>query len=215
MRMHRTHPLTARDRDGMAIIGDTLHSLRGIRFGEGEGGNSPTPAEPAPPAPTPVPTPPAPPAPQPTPPAPTPPAPVDFRGDPSEYVRELREESKNHRIAAENAQKDLTAAQTERDTAAAERDQLRREHTLLRAAPKFGANPDALLDSSSFMKAFADIDLSDEDAVKGAIETALEKNSALKAGPALPTTSGGGHQGGNPATPTPTIESAIAAKLGG
>lgn len=36
-----TTPLAARNADGLAIIGRTLHDLRSIRFDEGEGGNAP------------------------------------------------------------------------------------------------------------------------------------------------------------------------------
>lgn len=207
----RRHPVAVHP-DGMAQIGPTPFQLRGIRFIEGEGGDGGTPpANPAPPAPTPpAPTPPAP-----QPPAPTPPAPIDYRGNPDEYVRELREEAKNHRLAAEKAQQERDAAASERDSDRAARDTLARENHLLRVAGKHGANADMLLDSSSFMKTFADIDLSDEDAVKTAIEGALERNSAFKAGPILPGASGGGHQGGAAPTTNPTLEGAVAARLGG
>lgn len=166
------------------------------------------PAAPAPPTPTP------PPAPQP-PAQPAPPAPVNYRGTPDDYVRELREEAKNHRLAAEKAATDFATAQAERDSLAAERDALARERTLLLNAPKLGARADLLLDSSSFMKNFADVDLSKEDDVKKAIEDALERNSAFKAGPTLPSASGGGHQGGQPPTTTPTLEGAVRTALGG
>jgi len=40
--MSTTNPAFARtDVDGLAVIGRTLHDLRGIRFGEGDGGNTP------------------------------------------------------------------------------------------------------------------------------------------------------------------------------
>jgi hypothetical protein len=123
-------------------------------------------------------------------------------------VRELREESKGHRLAAEKAEQ-------ERDAVAAERDALNREKALLLNAPKFGARPDLLLDSSSFMKTFADVDLSKEDDVKKAITDALERNSAFKAGPTLPGTSGGGHQGGSRTTSTPSLQGAVAARMQG
>lgn len=209
------HPV-AMNRDGMAQIGPTLFQLRGIRFIEGEGGDGGTPPAPTPPAPTPpAPTPPAPTPPAPQPPAPTPPAPINYQGNPDEYVRELREEAKTHRLAAEKAQQERDAAATERDSDRAARETLARENHLLRVAGKHGANADMLLDSSSFMKTFADIDLSDEEAVKTAITDALERNSAFKAGPTLPGASGGGHQGGSAPTPTPTLEGAVAARLGG
>lgn len=178
---------------------------------------APTPtATPTPPAAPPVPTPP--PAPAPAAPA-APPAestpPVNYRGTPDEYVRELREEAKTHRLAAEKAASDAAAAQQERDTLAAERDALARERTLLLQAPKLGARADLLLDSSSFMKTFADIDLADQAAVDKAITDAIEKNSTFKAGPGLPAMSGGGHQGGiNPATPV-TLDGAVKKALGG
>lgn len=212
------HPV-AMNRDGMAQIGPTSFELRGIRFADDPAGAppaapaapAPAPAAPAAPAPA-APATPAPPAPAA---APAAPAPINYQGNPDEYVRELREEAKTHRLAAEKAASDFAAAQAERDTIAAERDTLNRERALLLNAPKYGARPDLLLDSSSFMKTFADIDLSDEEAVKTAIEGALERNSAFKAGPTLPGASGGGHQGGSGTTPTPTIEGAVKARLGG
>lgn len=189
-----------------------------LRYIEGEQGGAPTPppaeqppAAPPAPAPAPQPAPPAPPAPKP--PAEQPP--VNYRGNPDEYVRELREEAKNHRLAAEKAQQERDAVAAERDTTTAARDALARENHLLRVAGKYGANPDMLLDSSSFMTAFKDVDLADEAKVKEAIEQALEKNSAFRAGPALPPMSGGGHQGGAPQSQTPTLEGALARRYGG
>lgn len=179
-------------------------------------GDQPPAAPPAtPPAPVPTPPPAAPPAP----PAPQPPAqptpPVNYHGNPDDYVRELRGEAKQHREAFEREQTAHQTTQQERDAAAAERDQLKRANALLLNAPKYGARADLLLDSTSFMKTFADVDLADEAAVKKAIEDALEKNSTFKAGPGLPAMSGGGHQGGaTPATPV-TLEGAIAKAYGG
>ena len=179
---------------------------------------TPTP-EPTPeptPAPTPAPTPTPAPAPAPTP-APVPqPEPVNYRGNPDEYVRELRGEAKTYREAKEAAEKERDAAAAERDADRAARESLARENHLLRVAGKYGANADMLLDSSSFMKTFADVDLSKEEDVKKAIEDALERNSAFKAGPTLPGASGPGHQGGQP-TPTTTksLEGAVAAHFGG
>lgn len=185
-----------------------------FRYIEGEAGGAPV-DPPAPAEPTPPPAAPAPPAPTPQQAAPAAPAPIAYKGDPDEYVRELREEAKTHRLAAEKAAQERDAEKTERENAAAAREQLARENHILRVAPKFGANPDLLLDSSSFMKNFADVDLAKEDDVKKAIEDALERNSAFRAGPALPPSSGGGHQGGSPNSPTPTLEGAVKARLGG
>lgn len=216
--IRKTH--APRTRDGLAQIGPSRYDVAGIRFfndGEGAGGGDPAqpaPAAPAaPPAPTPPPVP-QPPAPQP-PAAAEPPAPVSYRGNPDEYVRELREEAKTHRIAAETAQTERNTIQQERDTLASERDALARERALLLAAPKHGARADLLLDSSSFMKTFADVDLANEEAVTKAITDAIEKNSTFKAAPSLPGMSGGGHQGGSAPASNPTLESAVRGALGG
>lgn len=210
----------ARDIDGMAQIGPTKYQLRGIRFFDGEAGAPGAPAEPAAPA-APVPAAPAAPAvaPQPAAPvapaAPAAPAPVNYKGDPDEYVRELREEAKNHRLAAEKNAADYATAQQERDNLAAERDTLARERALLLNAPKHGARADLLLDSTSFMKTFAEVDLADEAKVTEAITNAIEKNSTFKAGPALPSTSGGGHQGGTTSSAPLSIDAAVKKQLGG
>lgn len=215
-----------RDVDGMAQSGLTMHQLRGIRFFNGEGGAGGTPpADPNPPAdppadPKPTPPAPTPPAPTPQPPAqPTPP--VDYKGNPDDYVRELRAEAKSHRIAAdeartaaEKAQEDAKAVQAERDALAAEKDALAREKALILAAPTHGANANLLLDSSSFMKTFADVDLSNEEEVTKAITDAVEKNSAYRAS-TLPATSGGGHQGGGASKTPVTLDGAVKAALGG
>ena len=209
-------------RDGLAQIGPTPFQLRGIRLIEGEGGAAPAaPAEPAAPAATPPV-----PAPQPTPPAPTAPAapaapqapaqpPVNYKGDPDEYVRELRGEAKQHREAREAAEKLATEREQANTALAAERDQLRRENTVILRSQELGAKAAALLDSKEFTTAFAAVDLADAAAVDKAITDALERNSAFKAGPTLPGTSGGGHQGGAAPTTTPTIEGAVKARLGG
>lgn len=208
------HPV-AITRDGMAQIGPTSFQLRGIRFLEGEGGDggtppAQTPPPPAPPAPAPpAPQPPAPPAP------PTPPAPIDYRGNPDEYVRELRGEAKSYREAKETAEALVAERERERDAGYAERDQLRRENTVILRSQELGAKAAALLDSKEFTTAFAAIDLADPAAVDKAITDALERNSAFKAGPALPGTSGGGHQGGSATTPTPTLQGAVAARMQG
>jgi len=205
------------NRDGMAQIGPTLFELRGIRFADDPAGAPPAAPEapaPAPAAPAPV-APAAPAAPPAAPVAPAAPAPVQYRGNPDEYVHELREEAKTHRLAAEKAQQERDVAASERDSDRAARESLARENHVLRVAGKFGANADLLLDSSSFMKTFADVDLADEAKVQEAIEGALERNSAFKAGPTLPGTSGGGHQGGSGTTPTPTLQGAVAARMQG
>jgi hypothetical protein len=196
-----------------------------LRYFEGENGGAPggtppaapaapaaPPAAPAPPAPAPAaPTPPPAASPAAQPPAATPP--INYRGDPDEYVRELRAENKTAREAREAAEKERDAATQEREAAAAERDTLKREKAVLLAAPRLGASADLLLDSGSFTQTLASIDLADQAAVDKAITDALERNSAFRTGPALPPSSGGGHQGGSPNQPTPTLEGAVKAAL--
>ncbi|MGN7969014.1 hypothetical protein [Microbacterium sp. 22296] len=194
-----------------------------LRYFDGEngapGGTPPAapaePAAPAAPATPPVPTsPPAQPAAPATPPAQ--PEPVNYRGNPDEYVRELRGEARTHREAFEKEQGEHTATKAERDAAIAERDTLARERAVLLAAPRLGAHADLLLDSSSFTTALAAVDLADQAAVDKAITDALERNSAFKAGPTLPGASGPGHQGGRPTpTTTPTLDGAVKAHFGG
>lgn len=191
----------------------TRFDILGIRTVEGEEGATPTPTAtpPATPPAEPPAAPPAPPAPTPQPPA-GPKPPINYRGDKDEYVRELREESKTHRLAAEKATSDFAAVQKERDELAAERDSLARERALLLYAPQHGARADLLLDSTSFMKTFANVDLTDEAAVTKAISDAVEKNSAYRA-VSLPSTSGGGHQGGGAPKTNITLDGAVKAAL--
>ena len=60
-----------------------------------------------------------------------------------------------------------------------------------RNAATHEANPDALLDSASFLATLADVDPTDATAVGNAIKAALEKNPALKATPPAPPFPGG------------------------
>ncbi len=209
-------PAVVLDRDGMAQIGPSRFALRGIRLVEGEGGAAPV--APAATAPTPaVPAEPAPPAAAPSAPAapaPQPPAPVAYHGDPDAYVRQLRDENKERREALTTERQAHEASKAALTAAESARDAALRELAVMRIAPAVGANPAALLDSTTFLTAIANVDLQNEDAVKAAITDALEKNSALKAAPTLPATNGGGAQGGSTATPT-TLEGAIAAALAG
>lgn len=191
----------------------TRFDILGIRTVEGEEGAQTPPA--TPPAEPAAPAPQAPPAAPPAPQAPTEPKPpINYRGDRDDYVRELRDEAKTHRLAAEKAAADYATAQAERDALTAERDSLARERALLLNAPKHGARADLLLDSTSFMKTFADVDLTDEAAVAKAITDAVEKNSAYRT-ITLPGASGGGHQGGGASKQNITLEGAVKTALGG
>lgn len=116
-----TAPHTTRDAFGHAVIGRTAHDLMGIRFNEGEGGNTPPaggqePPKPAAPA---TPTPPA----AATPPAGSePPAAKvkikfeDLDADTQAYVRDLRSEAATHRQKADAAAAEATAAKAQRDS---------------------------------------------------------------------------------------------------
>ncbi|WP_437582723.1 hypothetical protein ACSAGD_10680 [Paramicrobacterium sp. CJ85] len=214
----------ARDRDGLAIVGMTKHQMMGIRYVEGEGGTPPAGdggndggqsgdgQSQTPPA-TPQ-APPAQPAPQATPPQ-EPQAPVQVHGDRDEYIRELRTESKERRIALEKLQAEHQTATQSLATATEERDRYARELAVVRNAAALNANADLLLDSASFQKDLASVDPSDTEAVKAAITAAIEKNAAYKTGPVLPPSSGGGHQGGQPSSKPLSLDDAVKKALGG
>lgn len=117
-------PTAERGPDGLAIIGRTLHDLRGIRYEQGEGGNQPPApaAPPAAPSSTPTPAPAAPAAPTPPPAAPSapasteqPPAVNPKTGQPytaaetQAYIAELRNEAKTNREAREAAEAAIAA----------------------------------------------------------------------------------------------------------
>lgn len=64
-------------------------------------------------------------------------------------------------------------------------EQATRELAVYRSAQKAGANPDALLDSRSFMNTLSTIDATDPDEVTKAIKTAVTNNPTLKANQAF------------------------------
>ena len=82
---------------------------------------------------------------------------------------------------------DITAAQADAREA-------RQQLAVYRNAAANEANPDALLDSASFLRSMADIDPTDADAVNAAIKAAVEGNPGFKAvvAPPVPPTFGGG-----------------------
>ncbi|WP_214317049.1 DUF7239 family protein [Nonomuraea sediminis] len=109
----------------------------------------------------------------------------------------------------------------ERDTTAKERDAEKERHrralielAVHRASQKVGADPDALLDSRSFLKAVRDMDPDADDfstSLTDTIQTAVENNpkfkAATQAGP--PARSGGeftGGPGGRPVDSEPSID---------
>jgi hypothetical protein len=86
-------------------------------------------------------------------------------------------------------QTDATAITQQLETAKAEARQRAIELAVHRTAAKVDADGDALLDSSSFLRAVAEIDPTDLEAVADAIKTAVKTNPRLgKTAPAATTT---------------------------
>lgn len=155
-------------------------------------------------------------------------APEDVAGLPEwtqKMIKDLRSE------AATNRTKATTAEQTKQETmdaiakalglkesddpaaaaktAAAERDAARKQAqdatttlAVYRMANKYGANPEALTDSRSFMRELEAIDPADAEfaaKVEAAITAAIEANPLLKTSPAAPPTRSGAPVGGGAA----------------
>lgn len=157
--------------------------------------------------PTPTPTPdPAPPAPTPQPtPQPTPDPVDDGKGGKSAILADLAKE-RDARQALETRLAEMQTAQQQQMDALAKAfgvksddppdpvklaEQVTAEQArareaavqlaVYRTAAKHGGNPDALLDSASFLRAVADLDPNDSDAVGAAIKTAVAANARLAA----------------------------------
>ena len=79
---------------------------------------------------------------------------------------------------------------TQVQAAQAETADVRRELAVYRQAGKAGADPDALLDSNSFMRSIASVDPTDDAKITAAITEAVKNNSKLSAGPRAGTKSG-------------------------
>jgi hypothetical protein len=194
-------------------------TLMGARYMTDPAPDPGAPPAPAPAPPAPAPAPPAPaPAPSPAPPAPAPAAPQPGSKSYDEsYVKDLREEAKGHRERAQ-------AAETARQAAAAELEQIRadaRESALVaavaRTAAKAGGNDDLLLDSSKFRAALKDVDLKDTAKVQEVIQSFVKDNPAYSLRPQGPGSSGPGRPSGDPGTRTPpaSLEAAVASALAG
>ena len=200
------------DIDGLAVIGRTLHDLRGIRFEDGEGGATPatgddSAAEAALAAAI---------------------AETSSSSDNVETVESLpawaqkiihdtRTEAATHRTAAktagEKAQQELTdkiavalglkpdaatdpAALTASLTQAQQQAQdAARQLAIYKAAGSAGADPNRLLDSNTFMSSVAGLDPADGAAVTAAIKSAIAGNPLLKAVQAAAAS--GGELGGS------------------
>lgn len=156
------------------------------------------PADPAAPPAPPVPQPPAGGAPQP----PTPPAEQvsDLPEWAQKIISDARKEAGDYRTAKNTADQQLAAilkaagvvddkdpaaaleARTqERDTAMQERDAVRRELAVLKAAQAVGADTSKLLDRASFTTTIQGLDVQDAAAVKAAVEAAVAADPMLKA----------------------------------
>ncbi|MCZ7376540.1 hypothetical protein [Micromonospora sp. WMMC250] len=115
----------------------------------------------------------------------------------------------------------LKAAAAERDKAVARARDTAVELAVYKSAAKSGADPDAVLDSRGFLSSVAELD---PEAADFADKVTAAIKAAVKANPKLSATvaQGAGKQGadhngagGRKATKSPSLEEAIAAKLGG
>ena len=176
-----------RDIDGMAVIGRTLHDLRGIRYDEGEGGGAPA-AEPPQPEPPATPEPPA------AEPAAAPERVEDLPTWAQKIIADTRKEAADNR-GAKNAETErvnaiLKAAGIKTDEpdpaellkqSQAESSAAKRELAVFKSASAAGADPVKLLDRASFLTSIASVDPTDGPAITTAIEAALAADPSLKA----------------------------------
>lgn len=174
-------------------------------------------ADPAPtPTPDPQPTPPSDPAPTPPADPPADPKPDEGKGGKDAILADLAKE-RDARQALQQQITDMQTAQQEQMDALAKALGLKKDDApadpaalaaqietekaatrqaaaqlaVYRAAGAHEANPDALLDSASFLASIADLDPTDAAKIGDAIKAAVEKNPALKATPATPSFQGG------------------------
>jgi hypothetical protein len=160
--------------------GSPIYAIAG---GSPEG--DPAPAPVAPPAPAPVPAPPAPA----DPPKPADPDPTDWKAHSREWEKKAKANSaeleKFRQAAMTDQEKAVEAARTEGRTAAeSEARSTAVQLAVYRAAATAGADPDALLDSRTFLTSLAEIDPKDTAAITKAIEAAVKTNPKLSATPA-------------------------------
>ncbi len=105
-------------------------------------------------------------------------------------------------------------AKAERDAQAETARAAQVQLAIYKSAAKAGADPEALLDSNSFLASLNGLDPNDSKAVEAAIKTAIDTNPKLKAvqvaGKSGPELNGGTGAQGKPTT----LEDAVAAKLG-
>ena len=154
-----------------------------------------------------------------------------------DLIKQLRTENAAKRTAAKAADDDANAkiaaalkalgidtttedpieaakqAKAERDTQASTARAAKVELAIYKSAAKAGADPDALLDSNTFLASIKELDPSDAKAVEAAIKAALDTNPKLKATQVVtksgPEINGGAGGQGKPKS----LEEAVAAKL--
>ena len=162
-----------------------FHRLRFIEAG-GDPQGTPAPV-PAPPAPTP-----APPAPAPA--APEPPKPQNGTFS-QEYVTELREEAKAHRLKADTAETTNATLTSDLEKARQELAELKQSGALDKAIKAADGNSIAAM-AIKGASALDGIDLGDEAAVNKAVKEFIDAHPELKAAPQA-TRSGVTHAGGS------------------
>lgn len=101
---------------------------------------------------------------------------------------------------------------TQIEATRAEAEQAALELAIYRTASTVGANPDALLDSRSFMQTMAKVDAANADAVTEAITTAIKNNPTLKAAQAVGSTRVDHTPGGNGHAEPKSLTEALSAR---
>lgn len=174
---------------------------------DGEGASTP-PATPPAPAPAPAPQPPAPAAPA----APAP-KPEPKGVDP--YIKQLREENAERRIAAKQAADAKEAAEKRAADLEAQLKQLQVEAAVrnIAAKPDINGNASALLDSRALANKLKSVDPTDTAAVEAAVKEVLEARPDLKNSPKVPASSGSTPHTGGHTTKAPNLQQAIAQQI--
>lgn len=186
-----------------------------LRFIEGaaggEGGSTPPAPTPQPPASAPAPTP-QPPAPAATPAAAKP----DPKGDTVDpYIKQLREENAERRIAAKQAAEAKEAAEKRAADLEAQLKQLQVDAAVrnIAAKPDINGNASALLDSRALTNKLKSVDPTDTAAIEAAVKETLEANPHLKNTPTVPSSSGSTTHTGRHTNAHQTLEAAVRAGL--
>ncbi|KAB1647478.1 hypothetical protein F8O06_02760 [Pseudoclavibacter sp. CFCC 14310] len=175
---------------------------------DGEGGSIP-PATPPAGAPAPIPQPPAPAAPA----AAAKPEPKGDTVDP--YIKQLREENAERRIAAKQAADAKEAAEKHAADLEAQLKQLQVDAAVrtIAAKPDINGNASALLDSRALTNKLKSVDPTDTAAVEAAVKEVLEARPDLKNSPKVPGSSGSATHTGGHTTKAPNLQQSIAQQI--